>query len=257
VRWLAAGAVLAFGCAQALRAPAPLPPTSPADAARPAPALLAEAEAAFAHRPDRAAVERARELYLAAAARDPAGVEGLAGVVDVNAWAIEHERDAAARKRLVQDSIDAAQHCKERVPSSAACDYALAIALGQQARERPSTAEEGLRLMFEALTRAAKADPALDRAGPDRLLAILLLRAPGWPLGPGDPEGALPHAKAAAGRFPDWPPNQLALGEALDKNGDEPRALEARRRALELARALAPQNPDAAGWAAEAEKTLR
>ena len=42
----------------------------------------------------------------------------------------------------------------------------------------------------------------------------MLLRAPGWPLGPGDPEAALPEAQAAARLAPDYPPNQLVLGEA-------------------------------------------
>jgi hypothetical protein len=257
-RVLALGALAAAACAAPLRRPEPLEPAAAADAARPAAELLAAAEAAFARRPDPAAVARAEELFLAAAEADPAGVDGLAGAVRVNAWTIEHVKDPAVRAHLVASSVDLAQHCRARAPAAAACDYALAIALGQQARDRPATAERGLPLMVDALDRAARADPSVDRGGPERLKAVLLLRAPGWPLGPGDPEGALAPARAAAARFPDFPPNQLALGEALAANGDRAGARAAWTRARDLARDLASRgDPDAAGWAAEAERFLR
>ena len=72
--------------------------------------------------------------------------------------------------------------------------------------------------MTDLLRRAARADPSIDHAGPHRLLAIVLLRAPSWPLGPGNPEAALPEAQTAVRLAPDFAPNQLALGEALRKN---------------------------------------
>jgi hypothetical protein len=100
--------------------------------------------------------------------------------------------------------------------------------------------------MVKLLRQAGAADPRLDRAGPHRVLALVLLRAPGWPLGPGDPEEALREAKAAAGLFPDDAENQLALGEALAKNGDEAGARAALDRAASLAAGAARAgDPDA------------
>lgn len=100
-------------------------------------------------------------------------------------------------------------------PSTPACDYALAIALGLQASDQPSTARGGLAQMVMLLRRAAMREPDLDRGGPDRVLAVVLVRAPVWPLGPGDPEEGLVVARralalaeeaAAAGEpeAPDW-----------------------------------------------------
>jgi hypothetical protein len=112
--------------------------------------------------------------------------------------------------------------------------------------------------MLQHLRRAAAADPALDLAGPERVAALVLLRAPGWPLGPGDPDSGLLEARRAAARFPDHPPNQLALAEALLATGAAEAGRAAARRAVELARGLAARgDPDAAGWAAEGERLLR
>jgi tetratricopeptide (TPR) repeat protein len=110
----------------------------------------------------------------------------------------------------------------------------------------------------ELLRRAARADPAVDRGGPQRLLALVLLRAPGWPLGPGDVEAALPEAQSAARIAPDYPPNQLALGEALRKNGRDAEARAAYSEALRLAAGTTfRDDPDAAGWANDARAALR
>jgi tetratricopeptide (TPR) repeat protein len=112
--------------------------------------------------------------------------------------------------------------------------------------------------MTDLLHRALLKDSSIDRAGPHRLLAIVLLRAPSWPLGPGDPGAALPEAEAAVRAEPDFPPNQLAFGEALRKNGRSDQARAAYARALRLATdAAARGDPDASGWLDEARAGLR
>ena len=170
----------------------------------------------------------------------------------------EREPDAGARRAIAARAVETGQACAARSPGSPSCDYALALALGIQAREIPATALEGLRIMLERLRSAAAGDPALDRAGPERVMALVLLRAPGWPLGPGDPESGLLEARKAAARFPDHPPNQLALAEALLSTGAPEEGRAAARRAVELGRARVAQgDPDAAGWVADGERLLR
>ena len=86
---------------------------------------------------------------------------------------------------------------------------------------------------------------------------MLYARAPGWPTGPGDPDRALAEARKAVELRPDYPPNQLALGEALALTKDPQDARSARTRALELARQRkAAGDPDAGEWIREAQEAL-
>src|SRR5262249_38588973 len=73
-----------------------------------------------------------------------------------------------------------------------------------------------------AFKRAASRAPDLEGAGADRALALLYLRAPGWPAGPGDPDLGLEHAKKAVAARADLPPHQLALAEAPAATGSHP-----------------------------------
>ncbi len=263
-----AAVLVCSACAPALRPPRPLP-ASPQAAARSAAestdSLLTRATQRFAARRDPGAAAEAQALFLAAANADRARIEGLIGLVRVAAWRIEHTRDAGERATLLADELDAAQWCGRRsaaladasasADAAAACDYWLAVALGQQAREHPSTAPDALNRVVAALRRAAARLPALEAGGPDRVLALVLLRAPGWPAGPGDAEEGLAAARRAVALAPDYPPNQLALAEALGRNGsrDEARAVATAGRAS----ALAAADPDAAEWVAEADALLQ
>ncbi len=254
---LASVAAVAVSCAPALRKPPPggVVGEAPAGAGgRSAGELLAEAREHLRNRPDEAEVRRAEALFLAAAEADARDTEGLTGAVEAKVWLVQnaHPADAA---NLATSAVDAGQACLARASQSAPCHYALALALGVQARERRSTALDGLKRMVEQLRLAEAADPALDRAGPDRVLGLVLVRAPGWPTGPGDPETGLEHARAAASRFPAHPPNQLALAEALLANGHADEGHAAAEQALRLARTAESQgDPDAPGWIRSAEK---
>jgi hypothetical protein len=242
------GLAVTLGCAPALRTPKPIgtlggpPPGAPG---RSAAALLADARAALARRPDVAQVRRAESLYVAAAQADPAGVEGLYGAIEAKVWLLDHDR-SADRGALARSAVDAGQWCLRRAPASAWCDYGLAQALGMQAQEERSTALDGLKRMVELLRRAATEDPAIDRAGPERVLALVLARAPAWPLGPGDPESAVQAARKAVARAPDFAPNPLALGEALIATGASEEGRAEAERGLALARAS--HDPDAPEW---------
>jgi hypothetical protein len=219
--------------------------------------LVAEGDRGFSRRPDASSVEDAQRAYLRAARVPDGRVEGLVGLARVSVWRIEHTEDENERQALVPIALQAAQWCGRRLPGDPRCDYWLAVALGLQAREHPSTAHDGVARMAEALRRVIARDPRLEDGAPHRVLALVLLRAPGWPLGPGDPEEGLREAESAVALFPDHPPNQIALGEALRRNGKPAEARSAYARARDLARALAATGaPDAGEWEEEAAEAL-
>ncbi len=258
-RQLALVALLATGCASALKEPPPLESLQHGAAGPGTPAaLLEEATAAYAKRPDREAVGRSEELCLQAAQADEVAVDGLVCAIRAKSWLAEREKDAKVRTELSVSAVHLGQWCQKRDPASVACKYWLAVALGMQARDRPTTAEDGLRRMAQLLREVGKADPLYDEAGPERVLAMLQLRAPGWPVGPGDDEESLVSARKAVQLRPDYPPNLVTLGEALLRNGERAEGRKVLERAVDLAgRDPWTANPDAPGWIAEAKALLR
>ena len=254
---LAACAVLLAACTSALRQPRSVQAMAPPPSGREVLELLREAEAAWARRAEPGQAAAAQDLYLeAAAAADRSSAPAILGAMRAMTFRVEHEPAGEARARLAEEQVELGQRCQQVAPTEPACDYRLAIALGQQARERPATGVDALKRMHELLQKAIAAAPRMDEAGPHRVLALLLLRAPGWPLGPGDPQGALAEAREAARLHPEAATNQLALGEALEKNGDLRAARAAYERALERAEAAALDDPDAPGWGRDARAGL-
>lgn len=253
-----AAVLLGTACASALHEPRPVAALAPGAArGRSADELVREADAAWARRADPAQAEKAQALYLDAAAADERRVDALLGAMRAMTFRVEREKDRAARARLAGEEVQLGQWCQRRAPADPACDYRLAIALGQQARERPSTGKDALGKMPELLRKAIAAAPRLDAAGPHRVLAMVLLRAPGWPVGPGDAEAGLEQARTAARLFPDSADNQLVLGEALEKNGAAEEAKAAWRRAVSLATAARDAgDPEAERTRAEALSKL-
>lgn len=253
-------AVIAAACAPALREPpsvADLASRTAPPATDDAATLLKQADALWAKRPDVAAVREAQTLYFQAAQADESDVLGLIGAVRAKAWLADHESDPRVREALAVSCVQTAQWCGRRQADNPACDYWLAVAVGLQAREVRSTADDGVKTMVASLQRAIDKDPSYDAAGPHRIMAIVLMRAPGWPLGPGDPELALDHARKAVALRPDYPPNLIALGEAAGANKLRDEARAAYERAKAGAQALRDAGePDASDWMAEAEQAL-
>jgi hypothetical protein len=216
--------------------------------------LLARAEERFSRR-DLEAAREAGELFLEAAAANTTRIEGLIGAARAGVWLTQHDPNPASRERAAMQAVYAAQWCGRIAPGSAGCAYWLGAALGVQARERPSTGVSALRSIREAFERAADGEPTLEEAGPDRALALFYLRAPEWPGGPGDPELGLEHARRAVALSPGYPPNLLALAEALWAGADPAGARRALETALEMARQRAAcKDPDAQEWIREAER---
>jgi hypothetical protein len=182
-------------------------------------------------------------------------VEQLASAVAMDARRSDLERDSKTRDQLAADALQNAQACLERAPQAAACLYYDGVALGLKARAHPLQANEALKSMLDALSGAEEADPAYDQAGPARVKALVLIKAPVWPLGPGDAEAGLAAAHRAVALRPDYPPNVLALAEALTKTGDAHGAQETYRRARDLIQPL-PSSHDRDDWLREADQAL-
>jgi tetratricopeptide (TPR) repeat protein len=183
-------------------------------------------------------------------------VAALAAAIELDAQRSDHETDSKTRGELAAEASRNAQACLSLERQAPACLYGRAVALGLSARAHPAHADEFLSEMLAALTRAESADPNYDEAGPARVRALVLIRAPGWPLGPGDPEAGLAAARRAVALRPLYPPNLLALAEALTKTGDWSSARENYARAHDAALAL-PPGVDRDEWLREADQGLQ
>jgi hypothetical protein len=186
----------------------------------------------------------------------PTSVTALVDAIEQDARRSERESDAKIRGELAADANRDAESCLVLEPQTAACLYGRAIALGLNARVHPVHAGELLADMLATLRGAESADASYDEAGPARVQALVLIRAPGWPLGPGDAEAGLAAARRAVALRPLHPPNLLALAEALAKTGDSRGARENYMRARDAALAL-PAAPDRDEWLREADQELQ
>ena len=243
----AAIAALVLGaCASALHEPSPIDVYAPHQAAgRDAAALVRDADAAWQTRGRPGAVASAQGMYLDAAVADAHATDGLLGAMRAIAWRIEYE-PGVDKGRLAEEEVELGQWCQRRAPREPACDYRLALGLGQLAREHSSQGRDAVDRMVTLLRATIAAAPRLADAGPHRVLALVLLRAPSWPAGPGDPDEALDEARAAIQLVPESVDNLLVLGEALAAGDDAAGARAAYAKATVLATAArARGNPDA------------
>jgi hypothetical protein len=184
----------------------------------------------------------------------------LVAAVQADTDRIDHSKDAPERTRLLATATTNAQQCLAQAPDNGACHYAWAQVLGLTARERTLQAAALLKEMLANLKQAEALDPAFDHSGPARLTATVLLRAPGWPLGPGDADAAVVAAQRAVERDPTYPPNLITLAQAQAKTDASAQA----RATYEKARLAVPAwngvTPDLAAarvqWQQEVEQGL-
>jgi hypothetical protein len=183
-------------------------------------------------------------------------IEGRAAAIKAAARRSDHESDSKVRADLATEANSNADACLALDPGAAACQYGKAVATGLEARVHPARAGGLLGSMLQNLGKAEATDPNYDKAGPARVRALVLIRAPGWPLGPGDIDAGLAAARRAVALQPDYPPNVLALAEALSKTGDENGARENYAHARDLAQS-SPSGPERDAWLHDAEEGLR
>jgi hypothetical protein len=189
----------------------------------------------------------------------------LLAAVQSDADRIEQAPDPAQRAQLLAAATQSAQQCLALSADNASCQYAQAQVLGLMAREHPLEAAALLKQMLTYLAKAEGLDPALDHAGAARLTAVVLLRAPPWPLGPGDVDGAVMAAQRAVQRDSTYPPNLITLAQAEAKSGGAAQARATFGRAQSAVQAwpgAADQAPaavatDRAQWRRTIEQGLR
>lgn len=186
----------------------------------------------------------------------PTTVAGLAAAIAAVSERSDHESDSKVRGELAAEATRDAEACLAREPQAAACLYGQAVSLGLETKAHPTRAGELLNKMLQALASAEAIDPNYDQAGPARVRALVLIRAPGWPVGPGDADAGLAAARRAVTLQSQYPPNLLALAEALAKTGDANGARESYARARDAAQAL-PPTADRDGWLREADQGLQ
>ena len=187
---------------------------------------------------------------------ETSSVAALAAAIETDANRSDQEPDAKTRGDLAADASRDAEACLAREPQAAACLYGRAVAFGLEARAHPLRAGELLSRMLDDLSRAESADPNYDEAGPARVRGLVLVRAPGWPLGPGDADAGLIATHRAVSLRPLYPPNLLALAEASAKSGDMAGARENYTRARDAALAL-PAAAKRDEWLREANQGLQ
>lgn len=183
----------------------------------------------------------------------PTSVDGLVSAIQADSQRSDRDTDGKMRAQLADEAKGYADACIAKAPQAAACLYGRAVALGLEARAHPTRANDLLKSMLDFLNAAEAADPDYDQAGPSRVRALVLIRAPGWPLGPGDADAGLESARRAVKERPQYPPNLLALAEAQAKTGDIAGSKETYARAREVALTF-PASDARDGWLRETDR---
>lgn len=102
-------------------------------------------------------------------------------------------------------------------PDDPAAHYLLAMNEGQILQLYPLNASKSLSVVETQLKAAVEESPGLDMGGPLRVLGMLYVKAPAWPLGPGDTEAGLELLQRAAKDYPEHPLNHAFLAQAVFK----------------------------------------
>ena len=182
-----------------------------------------------------ARVTKAFEALLVALEQGNREYESLWQAARAGVWLAAHVEDESRRAELARQARRAAQTAEDVDPARAEGPYYRALASGLLAEAQPSYGHAAMQEMRDDLLRAAALDPDLDNAGPDRVLGLLYLRAPGPPAGIGSRIRARKHLRAARDRHPEHPEVHLYLGELHATLEDWDAARQSYERVLSLA----------------------
>jgi len=118
-----------------------------------------------------------------------------------------------------------------------ASSYYLSVNLGLAVSDTILSAMKNLDKLDRNIERAVAMDPDVDEGGPMRTLGYLLIRAPAWPTGIGDPDRGLLLLEQAVTLYPAYPPNHLIRARGVwEAEEDEEIAMFHVRETIELLR---------------------
>ena len=171
--------------------------------------------------------------------RSPKGHESLAAakLCVVLAESSPDTREGNVRRgELGWEGVAWAEHAMRTGSfQDAATSYYYSICLGVAVRNSIMAAMRYMDKLHMHLKRAVRESPNLDHGGPLRTLGYFKIKAPAWPVGPGDAEEGLEMLQTAAERFPDYPPNQIYVARGYwEGDDDDEQAMEGIKAAVEL-----------------------
>ena len=146
------------------------------------------------------------------------------------------EEGARRTRELGWEGVGWAEHAmRTGLLYNAATSYYYSINLGVAVRDTIMAAMRYMNKLHHHLKRAARETPEIDHAGPLRTLGYFMIRAPAWPIGPGDSEKGLKLLLKAARLYPEYPPNQIYLARGFwEGEEDDEAAMEGVKAAIKL-----------------------
>lgn len=154
----------------------------------------------------------AERLRLAAAEDANAALRGAACYAYLVEQAGGDLKAAETGRRLAERAVTA-------FPASAEAHYLLAYLAGLEAQRNPVKALSLVTVIERQALAAFALNPAVDEAGPARMLGDLYLRAPAFPVSIGDPALAIEYYEQAVEMAPDQSENRLGYIDALLTEG--------------------------------------
>ena len=150
----------------------------------------------------------------------------------------ETEEGTKRRHALAWEGVKWAEHAMATgAYIDTASSYYSSINMGLAVSDTIVAAVKNLGNLHRNIERAVSMDPDIDEGGPMRTLGYLLIRAPAWPTGIGDPDRGLILLEQAVTLYPAYPPNQLIRARGVwEAEEDEEVAMFHAREALDLLR---------------------
>ena len=124
-------------------------------------------------------------------------------------------RDKTKRAHFSGRGIEYAKAAIGLNPNGVEGHYYSGINLGLSATTKTIGAKFTVPSVRDAEKKAMQIDASYDKGGPPRVLGSLYANAPSWPASIGDPDKAVELLAQALKLGPDYPLNNLLLGDAL------------------------------------------
>jgi tetratricopeptide (TPR) repeat protein len=151
-------------------------------------------------------------------ALDPKSYEAAWKAARACAWlADDLYDDKTKRAHFSGRGIEYAKAAIDLQPKSVEGHYYSGINMGFQATTKTIGAKFMVPAVRDAWKKASQLDAKFDHGGPARALGSLYAEAPPWPASIGDPDKGVDLLQQAMKVGPDYPLNNLLLGNALVK----------------------------------------